>query len=154
MEGEQHSQQPMEGNPNAYRSMRDYRNPHRMSGPSYIVPPTNVPYSNTYDPSWSSHQNFSWAPRPPQYAPHAHSQYASPSQPQPPQSTSLVEQAILNITKLVGDLVGEQKMINAHWNQRIDNVESSLSQKLDDLQNDMFQKLNNLEDSNSRLANQ
>ena len=45
-------------------------------------------------------------------------------------------------------------MINAHWNQRIDNVESSLSQKLDELQNDMFQKLNNLEDSISRLTNQ
>ena len=69
MEEEQHSQQPMEGNPNSYRSMRDYRNPPRMSAPSYIVPPTNVPYSNTYDPSWRNHQNFSWAPRPPQYAP-------------------------------------------------------------------------------------
>ena len=45
-------------------------------------------------------------------------------------------------------------MINAHWNQRIDNVESSLSQKLDELQNDMFQKLNNIEDSISRLTNQ
>ena len=45
-------------------------------------------------------------------------------------------------------------MINAHWNQRIDIVESSLSQKLDELQNDMFQKLNNLEDSISRLTNQ
>ena len=45
-------------------------------------------------------------------------------------------------------------MINAQWNQRIDNVESSLSQKLDELQNDMFQKLNNLEDSISRLTNQ
>ena len=43
-------------------------------------------------------------------------------------------------------------MINAHWNQRIDNVENSLSQKLDELQNDMFQKLNNLEDSILRLA--
>ena len=45
-------------------------------------------------------------------------------------------------------------MINAHRNQRIDNVESSLSQKLDEIQNDMFQKLNNLEDSISRLTNQ
>ena len=45
-------------------------------------------------------------------------------------------------------------MINAHWNQRIDNVEISLGQKLDELQNDMFQKINNLEDSISRLTNQ
>ena len=45
-------------------------------------------------------------------------------------------------------------MINAHWNHRIDNVESSLSQKLDEIQKVMFQKLNNLEDSISRLTNQ
>ena len=108
LEGEQHCQYPMERNPNAYRSMRDYRNPPWMSAPSYMVPP--------------------------QYAPPPH-----------PQSTSLMEEAILNLTKLVGDFVGEQKMINEHWNQIIDNVESSLSQKLDELQNDMFQKLNNLE---------
>ena len=80
---------------------------------------------------------------PPLYAPPPH-----------PQSNSPMEEAILNIIKLVGDLVAEQKMINAHWNQRIDNVESYLSQKLDELQNDMFQKLNNLEDSISRLTNQ
>ena len=45
-------------------------------------------------------------------------------------------------------------MINAHRNQRIYNVEKSLSQKLDELKNDMFHKLNNLEDSISRLTNQ
>ena len=41
------SQQPVERNPNENRSMRDYRTPPRMSAPSYILPPTNVPYSNT-----------------------------------------------------------------------------------------------------------
>ena len=128
LEGEQYSQYPVERNPRANMSMRDYRNSPRVSAPSYMVPP--------------------------QYAPPPHPQYDSSSQPQPPQPISLVEQAILDITKLVGDLVGEQKMINEHWNQRIYNVEKSLSQKLDELQNDMFQKLNNLEDSISRLTNQ
>ena len=38
-EEEQHSRQPMEGNPNAYRSMRDHIHPPRMSAPSCIIPP-------------------------------------------------------------------------------------------------------------------
>ena len=91
------------------------------------------------NPPWVSAPSYMV---PPQYAPPLH-----------PQSISPIEEAILNLTKLVGDFVGEQKMINAHWNERIDNVQSSLSQKLDELQNDMFQKLNNLEDSISRLTN-
>ena len=37
---EQQSQQPVEMNPNAYKSMRDHIHPPRMSAPSYIVPPT------------------------------------------------------------------------------------------------------------------
>ena len=37
---EQQSRQGIERNPNAYRSMRDHIHPHRMSAPSYIVPPT------------------------------------------------------------------------------------------------------------------
>ena len=36
---EQQSQQAMEMNPNAYRSMRDHIHPPRMSAPSCIVPP-------------------------------------------------------------------------------------------------------------------
>ena len=58
------------------------------------------------NPPWVSAPSYMV---PPQYAPPPH-----------PQSTSPMEEAILNITKLVGDFVGEQKMINAHWNQRID----------------------------------
>ena len=128
---DQQSQQPMESNPNAYRSMRDYRNPPRMSVPSCMVPPTTAPYGNVYNPSWRNHLNLSWGPEPIQYAPPTHPQYASSSQPQPPQSTSPVEQAILNLTKLVGDFVGEQKTFNAQLNQRIHTVESSLNHKLD-----------------------
>ena len=107
-------QQPVERNPNPCRSMREYRD-QWTSTPSYSVTPT--------------------------YAPPPHPQYASLSKPQPPQPISLVEQAILDLTKLVGDFVGEQKMINAHWNQRIDNVESSLNKRLDVLQSDLEKKI-------------
>ena len=138
---EQHSQYPMERNPNAYRSMRDYRNPSWVSAPSYMVPQTNAPYGNSYKPSSGNHLNFSWGPEPIQYAPLTHPQYVSSSQPQPPQSTSPVEQAILNLTKLVGDFVGEQKTFNAQLSQRIHTMESSLNHKLDVLQSDLDQKL-------------
>ena len=37
---EQQSQQGVERNPNAFRSMREHIHPPRMSAPSYIVPPT------------------------------------------------------------------------------------------------------------------
>ena len=51
LEGEQHSQYPVERNPNAYRSMRDYMHPPWVSAPSYIVSSTNAPYDSTYNPS-------------------------------------------------------------------------------------------------------
>ena len=91
---------------------------------------------------------------PPWYAPSAHPRYASSSQPQPPQSTSPVEQAILNLTKLVGDFVGEQKTFNAQLSQRIHTVESSLNHKLDVLQSELDQKIDILQYSISRLTNQ
>ena len=82
------NQEPVERNPNPYRSMRDYRN-QWMSAPFFSVPLT--------------------------YAPHASPFYAStPQPPQPLQSTSPMEQAILNLTKLVGDFVEEQKSKNSY----------------------------------------
>ena len=56
-----------------------------------------------------------------------------------------MEQAILNLTKLVGDLVEEQKTFNAQLSQRIHTVENSLDQKLDGLQSEVGQKFDNLQ---------
>ena len=61
--GEQHSQ--YEGNLSAHRSMRDYRNSPWMNVPSCMVPPTNVPYENSYKSSWRNHLNLSWGLEPP-----------------------------------------------------------------------------------------
>ena len=141
LEGEEHGQYLVERNPNGYRSMRDYRNPPWISVPSCMVPLTTASYGNAYNPSWRNHLNLSRGPEPIQYAPPAHPQYASSYQPQPPQSTSPVEQAILNLTKLVGDFVGEQKTFNAQLSQRIHTIESSLNNKLDVLQSDLDQKI-------------
>ena len=151
-EGEQFSQYPMERNPSAYMSMRDYRNlpwenqqflgrnpnPARsmrnyrnqwMSAPLCSVSPTNAPFDNAFNPSWGNHTNSSWEPRPPQYAPPPHSQ-----------STSSMEQAILDLTKLVGNFVEEQKKFNAQLSQRIHTVETTLNQKVDGLQSEIDKK--------------
>ena len=77
-------------------------------------PQPNPPYSNTYNPNWKNHPNLSWKPNPPAYVPPgAKPQFGSSSQPQPPPSSSPVEQAILNLSKVVGNFVEEQKGINA-----------------------------------------
>ncbi|KAL6329578.1 hypothetical protein AAG906_022155 [Vitis piasezkii] len=44
-------------------------------------------------------------------------------------STSSLEQAILKISKVMEDFVGEQQKINSHLNEKIDNMESSINGK-------------------------
>ena len=102
-------------------------------------PQTNAPYGNTYNPSWINHPNLSWKPKPPQYEPPAPPQYASTSQPSQPQSTSPIEQAILNLSKVVGNFVEEQKVVNVQLNKRVDTLESTLNKRLDGFQNEIAQ---------------
>ncbi|RVW29184.1 hypothetical protein CK203_098487 [Vitis vinifera] len=65
---------------------------------------------NTYNSNWRDHPNFSWKPQPPQYQQPA----------QAPQQASNLEQAMVNLCKVVGDFVRKQEAINAQINQRID----------------------------------
>ena len=81
-------------------------------------------------------------------------QYASLSQPQPPQPISPVEQVILDLTKLVGDAVVEQKKFNAQLSQKIHTVENPLEQKLDGFQSEVGQQFDSLQCSISKLAQQ
>ncbi|RVX07123.1 hypothetical protein CK203_030481 [Vitis vinifera] len=78
-------------------------------------------------------------------------QYKQPAQ--APQQASILEQAMVNLSKFVGDFIGAQKATNAQLNQRINSVESSLIKRMDEVQNDLSQKLDILQDSISRLAN-
>ncbi|RVW74420.1 hypothetical protein CK203_058169 [Vitis vinifera] len=73
-------------------------------------PNNNAPYGNTYNSSWRNHPNFSWKARA--------TQYQQPDQPS--QQSSSLEQAIANLSKVVGDFVGNQEATNAQINQRID----------------------------------
>ena len=93
-------------------------------------PNSNASYGNTYNSSWRNHPKFSWKPRAPQYQ-----QPAQPSQPS--QQASSLEQAIVNLSKVVGDFVGDQKSINSQLSQRIDSVENALNKRMDGMQNDL-----------------
>ena len=86
-------------------------------------PPTNAPYGNTYNPNWRNHPNLSWKKKSPPYVPPAAQQQGSSSQPWPPPSSPPIEQAIMNLSKVVGNFVKEQKAVNAQANQNTDTVE-------------------------------
>ena len=143
LEGEKYSQYPMEGNSRGYMSMRDYRNlPWQNQQPWERNP--NPPRSmRDYRDQWMSAPSYMVPP-----------QYASLSQPQPPQPISPVEQAILDLTKLVGDAVVEQKKFNAQLIQKIHTVENPLEQKLDGFQSEVGQQFDSLQCSISKLAQQ
>ena len=98
---------------------------------------------NTYNSNWRDHPNFSWKPQPPQYQQPA----------QAPQQASSLEQAIANLTKVMGDFIGKQEATNARVDQRMDKMESMLNKRMDGMQNDMNQKFDNIQYSISRLTN-
>ena len=107
---------------------------------------SNAPYGNTYNSNWRNHPNLAWRPNPPPYVPPgAKPQFGSPSQSQQPPSSSPVEQAILNLSKVVGNFVEEQKGINVQLAQRIDTVENTLNKKIDGLESNLKQKMDNLQ---------
>ena len=117
-------------------------------------PQPNAPYGNTYNYNWKNHPNLSWKRNPPVYVtPGAKQQFGSSSQPQPPPSSSPVEQAILNLSKVVGNFVEEQKGINAQLAQRIDTVESTLNKIIDGLESNLNQKIDNLQYSITKINN-
>ena len=60
----------------------------------------------------------------------------------------------MNLTKLVGDFVEEQKTINAQLSHKIDIMENIVDKRIDGLQSEMEHKLDNLQYSISRLTNQ
>ena len=102
-------------------------------------PNNNASYGNTYNSNWRNHLNFSSKPRAPQYM--------QPGQ-APPQASNL-EQANVNLSKVVGYFVGDQKSINALLRQEIAN----LDKRMDGKQNDLSQKIDNLRYQISRLTN-
>ena len=64
--------------------------------------------------------------------------YTQPGQ--APLQASNLKQAIMNLSKVVRDFVGDQKSINAQLRQEIDSV----NKRMDGMQNDLSQKIDNL----------
>ena len=64
-----------------------------------------------------------------------------------------MEQAILNLSKVVGNFVEEQKGINVQLAQRIDTVESTLNKRIDELESNLNQKIDNLQYSITKINN-
>ena len=139
-EGEQYSEYLMERNLRTYMSMRDYRNlPWQSQQP---VERNQNAYRSMrdYRDQWMSAPSYMVPP-----------QYASLSQPQPPQPISPVEQAILDLTKLVGDALEEQKKFNAQLSKKIHTVESSLNKELDEFQSEIDENFDILQQVQEEL---
>ena len=134
-------------------SVKDLMSEHASVVGQY-KPQPNAPYGNTYNSNWKNHPNLSWKPNPPAYVPPgAKQQFGSSSQPQPSPSSSPVEQVILNLSKVVGNFVEEQKGINVQLAQRIDTVESTLNKRIDGLESSLNQKIDNLQYSITKINN-
>ena len=133
-------------------SMKDLMSECANTVGQYKPQQSNAPYGNTYNSNWRNHPNLSWRPNPLAYVPPgAKPQFGSTSQPQPPPPSSPVEQAILNLSKVVGNFVEEQKGINVQLAQRIDTVENTLNKRIDGLESNLNQKINNLQYSITKI---
>ena len=88
------------------------------------------------------------------YIPPASPHFTSTSQQQQPPLLSLVEQAILNLSKQVDNFIEEQRVVTVQANQETETVESSLNKELDGFQSEIDQKLDILQESISKLTNQ
>ena len=146
--GEQYSQ---EGNPRTYMTMRDYRNlPWQWQQPVERNP---NPYRSMreYRDQWMSEPVFNV---PSTYIPPASPHFTSTSQQQQPPPLSLVEQAILNLSKQVDNFIEEQRVVTVQANQETEIVESSLNKELDGFQSEIDQKLDIQQESILKLTNQ
>ena len=130
-------------------SMKDLMSECANTVGQYKPQQPNAPYGNTYNSNWRNHPNLSWKPTPPAYVPPgAKPQFGSTSQ---PPTSSPVEQAILNLSKVVGNFVEEQKGINVQLAQRIDTVENTLNKRIDGLESNLNQKIDNLQYSITKI---
>ena len=98
-------------------------------------PPMNAPFGNSYIQNWKNHPNLPGKP----YKPPIDQQQCAPtSQQQQPLPLSPVEQAILNLSKVVGTIVEEQKVLNIQTNQRIDGKLDNMHSEISKLSNQLL----------------
>ena len=123
-------------------TMRDYRNLAWKNQQLWERNPNPPRSMRDYRDQWMNAPSYMV---PPQYT-------STPQPPQPPQLISPIEQAILDLTKLMGDAVVEQKKFNAQLRKKIHAVENPLEEKSDGFQSEMGQQFSSLQCSVSKLA--
>ena len=110
-------------------------------------PPMSVPFGNSYIQNWKNHSNI---PGKPKLPPIDQQQFAPTFQQQQPLPLSPVEQAVLNLSKVVGTIVEEQKVLNDQTNQRIEVVESSVNRNLSNMHSKISKLSNQLLQSSEK----
>ena len=142
-------QQPVERNPSEYMSMRDYRNLELQNQQPVGRNPNPNMSLREYRDKWMSAPVYhvpSTYPPPPQYdhpePPFYASTPQSPQSQQPP-PLSPVEQAVLNLSKMIGTIQEEQKVLSVQTKQQIEALESSVNRNLSNMHAEI-----------SRLSNQ
>ena len=93
-------------------------------------PPLNVPFGNPYIQNWKNHSNLLGKP----YIPPTDQQQLTPtSQQQQPPPLSPVEQAVLNLSKMIDTIQEEQKVLSVQTKQKIAAFESSVNRNLSNI---------------------
>ena len=88
-------------------------------------PPLNVPFGNPYIQNWNNHSNL---PGKPYIPPTDQQQFTPTSQQQQPISLSPVEQAVLNLSKVVDTIAKEQKVHLSNMQDEISKLTNQLLQ--------------------------
>ena len=96
----------------------------------------NALFGNSYIQNWKNHPNLPGKQYKPPIDQH---QFAPTSQQQQPLPLSPVEHAILNLSKVVGTIVEEQKVLNIQTNQRIDGKLDNMHSEISKLSNQLLQ---------------
>ena len=88
-------------------------------------PPMSVPFGNSYIQNWKNHSNLPGKPRIPSTD---QQQFTPTSQQQQPISLSPVEQAVLNLSKVVDTIAKEQKVHLSNMQDEISKLTNQLLQ--------------------------
>ena len=104
-------------------------------------PPMNVPFGNSYIQNWKNHSNL---PGKPYVPPIDQQQFAPTSQQQQPLPLSPVEQVVLNLSKMIGTIQEEQKVLSVQTKQNIEAVESSVNRNLSNVHAEISKLSNQL----------
>ena len=133
------NQQPVERNPSEYMSMRDYRNLELQNQQPVGRNPNPNMSLREYRDKWMSAPVYhvpSTYPPPPQYdypEPPFHASTPQSPQSQQPPPLSPVEQAVLNLSKMIGTIQEEQKVLSVQTKQQIEALESSANRNLSNM---------------------